>query len=85
MGLKLEKIHQVLLFDQSPWLKEYNGLNMEMRMEDTNDIEKNFYKLMYNVVFGKIMANKRNQVHLCVWGLNCYQDYPEQGSLNCGM
>ena len=58
-GLILKKVHRVIQFNQKAWFKPYINMITKLRTEAKNDLEKDFFKLMSNVVFGNTMENLR--------------------------
>ena len=58
-GLRPDVIHRAIEFNQLPWLKTYIDFNIQLRTAATNDFEKDFFKLMNNSVFGKMMEDNR--------------------------
>ena len=70
--MKLIKIHRVLKFRQSNWLKEYIQFNTEKK-NAVSEFEKNFFKLLINCMYGKSMENIRKRISVKL--MNNSKDY----------
>jgi hypothetical protein len=62
LGLVLKRVHRVLSFTQSAFMKPFVEYNTKKRTEAKNDFEVDFYKLVNNSCFGKTMECVRDRV-----------------------
>jgi len=63
-GLVIKKIHRILSFTQSPWLKSWIDLCTEQRKAAGSEFEADLAKLQANATFGKTIEQKRNRVNI---------------------
>ncbi len=66
LGMRIKKIHRVIQFEQSCWMKAYINLNIEKRKEAVrkgDKVGKDLFKLFNNAVFGKMMENLRKRIN----------------------
>ena len=63
-GLVLKKVHKVLQFDQSPWLKPYIEHNTNLRKQSQSKFAKDLAKLRNNSVFGKTCEDVRKHTDI---------------------
>ena len=64
LGMKLEKVHRIVSFKQSDWLKQYVWFNTKKRQESSCEFDKNFFKVMINCIYGKSMENIKKRINV---------------------
>ena len=64
--MKLKKIHRVMSFIQSDWIRPYIDFNTQKRRETTSPYLHILFKNMNKMLFGKTMddTRKRFDLHL---------------------
>ena len=70
----MNEVTEILLFDQTNWLAPYIAFNTEKRQETKNAFEKDFFKLMNNLVYGKTMENVRKYQDVKLMKMNNERD-----------
>jgi len=63
LGMKLEKVHRVLTFEQSNFLKPYIDYCTEKRMKSTSSFQGSVFKLLCNSLFGKFLEQQRDRIN----------------------
>ena len=60
----VEKIYEIISFEQNEWLENYLKFNTQKRNKAKNEFEKDFYKLLNNAFYGKTLENVRNRLKM---------------------
>ena len=63
-GMIVEKIHEIISFNQSMWLENYISFNTQKRIKTKSDFEKDFFKILVNAAFGDFLEKVRNSLEL---------------------
>ena len=66
LGMKVKKIHIILKFKKSDWMRPYIDFNTQKRAISNNEADKNVLKLMNNSVNGKTMENLSKRIKIKV-------------------
>ena len=53
----MKKLHRTIKFKQKAWLKSYIHMKSELRKKAKVNFKKDFFKMINNEVFEKIMGN----------------------------
>ena len=68
-GLQLVKVHRILKFRQSAWIKPYIDLNTAKRRATKSSFLQSYYKILNNMLFEKTMESlcKRMDLELVTY------------------
>ena len=58
-GIIFKRVYRVIKFNQKAWLRPQIDMNTKLRQKVKKFFEKDFFKLMNNEAFGKIIGNVR--------------------------
>jgi len=64
LGAIVQRVHRGVSFIQYEWLKPYIEYNTLQRQNSNNALEKSFWKLANNCLYGKFIENKRNRQNI---------------------
>ena len=64
LGMKLVKIHRILSFKQSNWLKSYVDFNTKKRQKSPDQFNQNLCKLLSDCIYGKSVENQRKKINI---------------------
>ena len=56
-GMVVEKVQEIISFKQSKWLEECISFDTQKRNRAKNGFEKDFFKLLVNADFDKLLEN----------------------------
>ena len=79
-GMIVDKVQETISFRQSKWLEKYINFNTQKRNQAAYDFERDFYKLLNNVFYGKTMENVRNRLKIKFVKKNDYREKIKQQS-----
>ena len=60
-GMIVEKVHEIISFEQSIWAEKYRSFSTLRRNEATRDFEKDYDKTMHYNIYGKTEENLRKR------------------------
>ena len=61
LGVKLIKVHRIVVYKQENWLAKFIDLNTQERAKSTLKFYQDLFKLINNAVYGKTMENVRGR------------------------
>ena len=64
LGMKVVKIHRILSFKQSNWLRVFTDFNTKKRQESSDEFSKSLYKLLNNCIYRKSIENIRKRINV---------------------